>query len=242
MSIDPLKTPVHHHKPVVGIDGPAGAGKSTAAKAVASTLGYTFIDTGALFRTVALAAEQEQLDIADKPRIEALAQELVQQKNIRLESDAQHVMRVILRGEAPGELLRTRRISQLVPIVSMYAGVREAILVVLRAFGTEGGIVLEGRDICTVVFPDAEVKIYLTASAEVRATRRVQELLSRGETASYEEILADVHRRDHLDMTREIAPLRQAEDATIIDSDALNAEEVVERIVTLARAEEEKMR
>ena len=229
------------HKPVVGIDGAAGAGKSTAAKTAARVLNYTFIDTGALFRAVALASLEAGIDVKNDALVSELATRLVAEQRLKLESDEHQAMRVILHGEAPGERLRTREISQLVPIVSMYAGVREAILVVLRAFGAEGGIVLEGRDICTVVFPDAEVKIYLTASAEVRTQRRCDELASRGEPAEFSHILEDVRKRDELDMTRAIAPLRQAPDATVIDSDTLNPEQVVERIVAIAKSCEGEM-
>lgn len=223
-------------RPVVAIDGPAGAGKSTVAKGVAAALGYTLVDTGSLYRAVALVARARGVSLDDRAGVEGAAREAVASGHLRLGRAEKNVTRVLVDGEDPGDRIRTPEMSMGASAVSAYAGVREALLDAQRQFGAEGGVVLEGRDIGTVVFPDAEVKVFLTASAAVRARRRCDELAARGVTASYEDTLADVEQRDRQDASRAIAPLRQADDAVLVDSSGLAPAAVIATIAALARA------
>ncbi|MFO0601940.1 MAG: (d)CMP kinase [Polyangiales bacterium] len=225
-------------RPVVAIDGPAGAGKSTVAKGVAAALGYTLVDTGSLYRAVALVAKGRGVALDDRDGVERAAREAVATGELRLGRAEKNVTRVLIAGEDPGDRIRTPEMSMGASAVSAYPGVREALLDAQRQFGAEGAVVLEGRDIGTVVFPDAEVKVFLTASAAVRARRRCDELTAKGVAASYEETLADVEQRDRQDASRAIAPLRQAEDATLVDSSAMAPAEVIEAIAAMARAKD----
>jgi cytidylate kinase len=227
-------------RPVVAIDGPAGAGKTTAARGVARALGYVLVDTGALYRAVAYAARQQGLSLDDAPAVEALARALVQQGRLRLEAAAGEVPRVLLDGRELGNEIRTPELSMGASTVSRHRGVREALLDLQRQFGAQGGVVLEGRDIGTVVFPDAEVKVFLTATDEQRARRRFAELRARGDEVSYEQVLAEVRARDLQDSARALAPLRPAEDAVTVESSALSPDEVIACIVALARARERR--
>lgn len=221
-------------RPVVAIDGPAGAGKSTTARAVAAALGYTLVDTGSLYRAVALLARDAGASLDDVAAVEGLAAEAVATGALRLEGDGGET-RVLLGGSDPGDRIRTPELSMGASTVSAYPRVREALLDAQRRFGRDGGVVLEGRDIGTVVFPDAEVKIYLTARPEVRARRRFEELTNRGVSADFDETLSDVVRRDLQDARRAIAPLRVADDATLLDASELTPDEVVARIVARVR-------
>jgi cytidylate kinase len=223
-------------RPVVAIDGPAGAGKSTVARAVAERLGFVLVDTGSLYRAVALCAFRRGVPLGDRARVEALAHAAVADGSLRLASEGASVTRVRMDGEDPGDALRTPELSLGASTVSAYPGVREALLDAQRAFGREGAVVLEGRDIGTVVFPDAEVKVYLTASAAVRARRRHDELRARGVTTDLAVTLAEVEARDASDMNRAIAPLRQAPDAHRVDASELSPVEVVDAIVALVEA------
>jgi cytidylate kinase len=225
-------------RPVVAIDGPAGAGKTTAARGVARALGYVLVDTGALYRAVAYAAKQAGLRLDDAAGVGALAHALVHSGRLALEAAAGEVPRVLLEGHPLGDEIRTAELSMGASAVSVHPEVRTALLELQRQFGARGGVVLEGRDIGTVVFPDAEVKVFLTATDEERASRRHAELQARGETVEYERILADVQARDQQDSLRALAPLRPAADAVTIECSLLSADEVVARIVALARAQE----
>lgn len=225
-------------RPVVAIDGPAGAGKSTVAKGVAAALGYTLVDTGSLYRAVALLAKTRAVAFDDRGGVERAAREAVASGELRLGRAANNVTRVLIDGADPGERIRTPEMSMGASAVSAHPGVREALLDAQRQFGAEGAVVLEGRDIGTVVFPDAEVKVFLTASAEVRARRRFEELREKGVAATLEATLDDVKQRDAQDSSRAIAPLRQADDATLVDSSAMGAEAVIEVIAALARAKD----
>lgn len=225
----------------MAIDGPAGAGKSTVTRKVAERLGYVIVDTGALYRVVALAAERAGVDFDDAPRASALAESLVAENAVQLRRAEGGAPQVLLRGQDVSTAIRTQTIGQGASKVSAHPGVRKALLELQRSQGREGGVVLEGRDIGTVVFPDAEAKFYLTASVEVRAQRRRDELAARGTPPSLEEVLKEVTERDRRDSTRPVAPLRQADDAQLVDSSALGVEQVVEQIVAAVKAVEHSL-
>jgi CMP/dCMP kinase len=228
-------------KPVVAIDGPAGAGKSTVTRKVAERLGYVIVDTGALYRVVALAAERAQVPFEDEIRVGALAEALVAENAVQLRRTESGAVQVLLRGQDVSTAIRAQSIGQGASKVSAHPGVREALLELQRVQGREGGVVLEGRDIGTVVFPDAEAKFYLTASVEVRAQRRRDELAARGTPPSLAEVLSEVTERDRRDSTRPVAPLCQAADAQLVDSSSLSIEQVVEQIVAQVRTVERRL-
>ncbi|HEY3501014.1 MAG TPA: (d)CMP kinase [Polyangiaceae bacterium] len=227
-------------RPVVAIDGPAGAGKSTVTKLVAQALGYLLVDTGALYRTVALAARRSGLDFDDVEPVGALAEALAARGAVALSGDASGV-RVLLDGEDVSALIRTQELGQGASKVSAQPRVRAALLELQRAAGRAGGVVLEGRDIGTVVFPDAEAKLFLTASVDERARRRFEQLKRSGEPADLEAVTREVVERDRRDSTRPIAPLKQAADAVVVDSSTLGIEQVVERIVSHVRGVEARL-
>ncbi len=227
--------------PVVAIDGPAGAGKSTVTRKVAERLGYVIVDTGALYRVVALAAEVARVDFDDAEGASALAELLVAEQAVQLRRAANGSMQVLLRGQDVSLAIRAQTMGQGASKVSAHPGVRRALLELQRAAGRQGGVVLEGRDIGTVVFPDAEAKFYLTASVDVRAQRRHDELAARGTPPSLDEVLNEVADRDRRDSTRPVAPLRQAEDAVLVDSSRLSVEQVVEQIVAAVQVVARKL-
>jgi CMP/dCMP kinase len=214
-------------RPIVAIDGPAGAGKSTVARRLADALAYVLVDTGAMYRSVALAAKRAGVDWSDGKRLAALAEDLLEKKALGFERDPGLGVRVKLSGEDVSDAIRTPDIAQGASVVSAHGEVRSVLLELQRLAGREGGVVLEGRDIGTVVFPDAEVKFFLTASAEIRASRRHAELVAKGQSASFEETLADVKRRDAQDEGRAVAPLKRADGAILVDSSHLTFEETV---------------
>lgn len=219
---------------IIGIDGPAGAGKSTISKMIAKELGFSCLDTGAMFRSVAWKALQEGVSIEDDAALGAIARE--NQISFTFDDNADRTQHVFIGGVEVTNFIRTPEIDKVVSPVSAAPSVREALLVQQRRIGAEGNYVVEGRDICTTVFPQAEVKVFLTASAEERARRRMAQNEARGMTdETFEEILADIIRRDEADSTREISPLRQAEDATLVDSSDMTIEEVVKTICDMAR-------
>jgi cytidylate kinase len=213
---------------IVAIDGPAGAGKSTVAARVARELGYQLIDTGALYRAVAYEAKRRGLATEDPEAVAEVARDLA----FDFETTAEENI-LYCDGDRMGDEIRTSEVSQLTSVISSYPAVRDALLEVQRELGREEASVLEGRDIGTVVFPDADVKVFLTASAEERARRRCEQLESKGQPADYEAILEEIHERDERDRSRDIAPLKKAEDATEIDSTDRDPEEVVEAILRL---------
>ncbi len=222
-------------RPVVAIDGPAGAGKSTVTQRVADELGYLLVDTGALYRAVALAAQRAQVSWDDGARLGALADQLVEERAVELGSQKSSGFTVRLRGEDVSLAIREPSVSQGASKVSAVPAVRAALLDMQRQAGAAGGVVLEGRDIGTVVFPDAEAKFFLTASVDVRARRRFDELCSRGAKPELAEVEREVAERDLRDSTRPVAPLKQAPDAHGIDSSLLSIEQVVARIVARVR-------
>jgi CMP/dCMP kinase len=225
-------------RPIVAIDGPAGAGKSTVAKRVAQTLGYLLVDTGALYRTIALSAARRTIGFDDVERVGELAEELSRSGAVRLRGDSEGVARVELDGEDVSGFIRTPEISQGASKVSAIPRVRAALLEMQRAAGRAGGVVLEGRDIGSVVFPEAEAKVFLTASVDERAKRRLAELVRAGTTMDLEAVKEEVVERDRRDSTRPIAPLVRAKDAVVVDSSTLTVDEVVESIVALVKRAE----
>ena len=208
---------------IVAIDGPAGAGKSTIARSLARRLGFTYIDSGAMFRAVALWAMRAQVDLDDLHKLEQLAREA----RIEFEGDT----RVLLNGEDVTAAIRDPEVSKAASKVSIAPGVRRALRDEQRRIGSLHSVVMEGRDIGTVVFPDADVKIYLDADPHIRAGRRAQET-----GAAVNEIAREMHERDQRDRTRSEAPLMQAPDAEYIDSSGLSPEEVEEAILRVVRA------
>ena len=214
-------------RPIVAIDGPAGAGKSTVARKLADELGFTLVDTGALYRAVALAAQREGVPWDDEVKVVAVARRVEASRSLRLVPDAEKGVRVMLDGQDVSDAIRSADMGMGASRVSAIGGVRAALLDLQRQAGESGGVVLEGRDIGTVVFPDAEVKFFLTASPEIRAQRRYDELLLRGQKVDYAATLAEVKLRDEKDTNRPIAPLRRADDAIFVDSSDRPVDQIV---------------
>jgi len=207
---------------LIAIDGPSGVGKSTAAKRVAQELGWSYLDTGAMYRATALAFHRANMSLEDRAGMERVLVSLrIQQLGAK----------ELLNGEDVSEAIRTPEVTRLVTAVSADARVREVLVEQQRAIGASGGWVVDGRDIGTVVFPNACCKVFLTASAETRAQRRFLEMRAKGSAMSFEEILADQQRRDLADSTRAVAPLVKAEDSVELDSSAMSLEQVVAWIV-----------
>ena len=214
----------------VAIDGPAGAGKSTIAKRIARRLGYIYVETGAMYRAMAYYLIQNQVDAADQEAIAAACQHA----DISIcYQDGEQV--VLLNGENVNAYLRTEAVGNMASVSSVVPEVRKKLVELQQKLARETDVVMDGRDIGTVVLPDADVKVYLTASVETRAKRRFLELQEKGEPADLAKIAADIEDRDYRDMHRDISPLRQAEDATLVDSSDMTIDQVVERILELCR-------
>lgn len=219
---------------IIAIDGPSGAGKSTIAKAAAAKLGFNCLDTGAMYRSIAWVALEAGIEFEDA---EALG-EAARAASIEFAHDAgdPNPKAVIVNGVDVTSEIRTARIDRAVSPVSAAPSVREAMVEQQRRIGNSGNYVVEGRDIGTTVFPDAAVKVFLTASDEERAHRRVRQNVDRGVgSIDYDEVLADLVRRDAIDSSRATSPLRAADDAVVIDSTGVYIEDVIERICSLAR-------
>lgn len=216
---------------IIAIDGPSGAGKSTLSKALAAELGYTNIDTGAMYRAVALLATRRRIPLDDAPALRQLCRQM-QLEFLRNGAEE----RVLVDGEDVSAAIRAPEVSLLTSKVSACAAVREELVRMQQQLGREGGVVLEGRDIGTVVFPQAEVKFFLSASAEERGRRRYDELQARGVNVDLQQTIAEVRARDAADSSREHAPLCRAEDAIDIDSTALNIDQVLSLMLDVVRA------
>jgi cytidylate kinase len=216
---------------VIAIDGPAGAGKSSVAKRVAQALGYRYLDTGALYRALAWKAMQRGL----RPQDTRYIIEMTRETRVELQQ-SNGEQRVLVDGEDVTEAIRVPEVGNLASPISAIPEVREILLDWQREFGRQGGIVAEGRDTGTVVFPNAEVKIFLTASLDERARRRHKELLGRGINISFEQVKLDMEARDQRDSTRHVAPLRPAPNAVLINTDHMSLDEVVEEVLRICRA------
>ena len=214
-------------KIVVAIDGPAGAGKSTIAKLVAEKLGYAYIDTGAMYRSVALKFLQTGKDF-DKDFISELARTMV----IEFKPEAS-VNRVFVDGQEVTDAIRSAEVTANVSRVAAIGAVREAMVAQQRRMGESGGVLMDGRDIGTVVFPNAQLKIFLTATVEERAMRRYKELIAKGQQVDLAQLKEDIASRDKQDSERAISPLRQAEDALLLDTSDMNIEQVTAKILQL---------
>ena len=229
-----MNTISSHTPSIIAIDGPAASGKSTIGLRLANTLGYLFFDTGVMYRAITWLALQRGIDMHDEAAVTALA-EKAQIDVAPASQDDGRACDVLLDGQDITWETRTRKVDENVSIISANAGVRRALSQQQRRIGQRGSIVMVGRDIGTVVLPNADLKIYLDATAEERARRRYDEIVSRGGSPNYEEILQRVIERDRIDSTRDVAPLKAAEDAVVLNSDQLNADEVFDRVLALVK-------
>ncbi|MGM9554030.1 MAG: (d)CMP kinase [Faecousia sp.] len=214
----------------VAIDGPAGAGKSTVARRAAAELGFVYVDTGAIYRAVALAVLERGVDSANEAAVASLLQDTT--VKLQWERGVQHLL---LNGADVTDRLRSPEVSDASSRVSAFSAVRRFLLETQREVARQQSVIMDGRDIGTVVLPEAQVKIYLTASAATRAERRCKELREKGLEAHYDDVLRDIEERDYRDMHRALAPLRQAEDAVLLDTSALTLAQSIEETVKIIR-------
>lgn len=212
----------------IAIDGPAGAGKSTIAKAAAKALGFIYVDTGALYRAVAYFMISHRIDVNKEDKVASYLCDVVPE--LKYIDGVQHVF---LNGEDVSDKIRTPEVSMGASAVSAIPRVRDFLFDLQKKIAAENNVVMDGRDIGTVVLPNADVKIYLTASAEERARRRHKELTEKGENVSFEEVLADVNKRDYNDMHREVAPLKQAEDAILCDTTNVDLQGAIDMLINI---------
>ncbi len=210
----------------IAIDGPAGAGKSTIAKGLAKELGYRYVDTGAIYRTVAYFLDLLGISPKDADGVERYIDELT----VNIEYDDAGRQHMIMNGMDVTDEIRTQDISQKASLVSAHKVVRDMLLDMQRDVAKQHNVIMDGRDIGTVVLPKATVKIFLTASAEVRAQRRTEEMLAKGQKVNYEQTLKDIKQRDYQDSNRAVAPLKQAKDAILVDTSELDIDGVVAKI------------
>lgn len=214
----------------IAIDGPAGAGKSTIAKRLAKDLGYIYVDTGAMYRAMGLYFSSKNIDPSDEEKISAAAKNA--EVTLKYIDGQQHVL---LNGEDVTGQIRTESAGKIASATSGYPEVRKSLTLLQQKLASEENVVMDGRDIGTTVLPDADLKIYLTASPEVRGKRRYDELKAKGENPDLDTIIEDIKKRDHADMTREVSPLKEAEDACHLDSSDMNIEEVLNAIKDLCK-------
>ncbi len=215
----------------IAIDGPAGAGKSTIAKMAAKELSFIYVDTGALYRAIGLCAKQNDIGSKDVDKI----LEMLKTIKVELAFNDNKEQIVLLNGEDVSSLIRTPEISMYASDVSAIPEVRAFLLDLQRNMAKTNNIIMDGRDIGTVVLPDAKVKIFLTASPEVRAKRRYDELIEKGMDVKYEDVLSDVITRDYNDSHRETAPLKPAEDSVLVDTSGLDLEQSVEKLISIMK-------
>jgi cytidylate kinase len=220
-------------KLIIAIDGPVGSGKSTVARGVAELLGYTYLDSGAMYRALTLKAIRRGVSLSDAAALETLARET----HIDLERGADG-QRVLLHGEDVTQAIRTSEVSQAASHVALVPGVRQVLVDEQRRAGSRGGVVMEGRDIGSVVFPNADLKIFLDASVEVRAERRWREHQQKGDGLTLAQVVDEVRERDLRDRSRVASPLVRAKDAVLVDNTAMDAVETARLIVQLARERE----
>lgn len=214
----------------VAIDGPAGAGKSTVARGAAKELGYIYVDTGALYRTVALAAQRKNI-LGDEEKIAGMLSSIT----VELKFDDNGEQKVYLNSEDVSSLIRTPEISMAASSVSQIPAVREFLLELQRSIARNNNVIMDGRDIGTVVLPNADVKIFLFASPECRAERRYKELIEKGEDVRYEDVLKDVNDRDYQDSDRKIAPLKPTEESVMADTTGKALPESIEMVVSVIK-------
>ena len=214
----------------IAIDGPGGAGKSTVAKAVAAKLGIVYVDTGALYRTIGYYVRGKNIDPKDRVAVAACLPEI--NIEVKYENGAQHVY---LNGYDPGDAIRTPEMSMYASAVSAIGEVRAFLLETQKDIARKNSVIMDGRDIGTVILPDAEVKIFMTASAECRAQRRYDELIAKGQNVKYEDVLAEMNQRDHADSTREIAPATAAPDAIVFDNSGMTPEESAAGVIKIIK-------
>ena len=219
----------------VAIDGPSGAGKSSLAKRLAADMGFTYVDTGAMYRSIGLYAVRQGKDPHDAAAVEALLPQI--HLDTKLEEGTQHFY---LNGEDVSEAIRTPEISYYASKVSAVPEVRRFLLETQRNMAKNSSILMDGRDIGTVILPDAPVKIFLTASAQSRAERRYKELIEKGQQVTMDGILHDINERDRQDMTRAVAPLKQADDAVLLDTSSLTLEESIAAVLRIIREKTEE--
>lgn len=217
---------------IIAIDGYSSCGKSTLAKALAKRLGYSYMDTGAMYRAVTLFAIQHQIDVHELSDEEI--DEMVDQIQITFSYNRdKEISETYLNGENVEALIRGKEVSEMVSLVSQQSAIRRRMIDLQRRAGKNKGIVLDGRDIGTVVFPDAELKLFMTAKANIRAERRYQELKAKGQELDFEEILKNIEERDFNDTNRKEHPLRKAEDAIVLDNSTMNQEEQLDWVMNL---------
>ncbi len=212
--------------PVIAIDGPTASGKGTVAQRVASALGFHYLDSGALYRLTALAALKQGVDLNDENRVSEVARSL----NLQFFAD-----KVILDGEDVSELIRTESASQNASRVAAFPTVRSALTERQRAFRVAPGLVCDGRDMASVIFPDAQLKIFLTASVEARAERRTNQLKQKGNSAILDDVVKELRTRDERDSNRQVAPLKRLDDAYLLDTTAISADAAVEQVLNWAK-------
>lgn len=220
----------NHTPTVITVDGPSGSGKGTLCQLLAKKIGFHLLDSGALYRLVALAALNQQVDINNQQAMENVAAQL----DVRFDTAAENT-RILLKGEDVTNAIRSEIISMNASIVAAYPGVRKALLKRQRDFRQLPGLVADGRDMGTTVFPEADLKIFLTASAEARAQRRYKQLIEKGEEVDLDELIKDIQERDERDSNRTVSPLKPAPDAVLLDSTQMTIQEVLEAMLSLVK-------